>query len=791
MTKYIIKNKKMKKFYNLYFFKLFILFIVLNLSKQMLYYPDEYKVGDLIIPENDIGDQYQYNLVDAKVLTNQLITLYIKKQGITLDRDDCCSKIQCENLNVWGKMIDESELEEIYSNSVYNKNGDTISYDFPVPLILNDNYTLYHKVWVFENGVNNFDIFFNDDDDPPIFSNIGFTGEKKFVNIIITYDKTNEEQIISLDGTEIRLSKTYYITKINFKFSSDSMSPAISLHWTYYKIKLGLETANFSLKGTGICSYSNPCIKGYTCVGGLCEKCHSSCYDCKNGGLTTDCDSKCSTHSSRLTPDRGSCPLGYVDLSNFDSFTLKDLVPPTRNNRFTISFWFFLTSFPQNEIIGSVGDEKDYSPFVVIANSYSTSVNYTLYFSNTDLTITCTSLISESLRSVNTWYFVKCGNSGVQAKFTLYIRYFDGGFHEDVKGETDDYGAGYGQNNEGRVYSEPEDYITFWFEGFNSLYNNDVPFKFYIKQFVVFREYVQDPYDNKYFSFEKIFTSTFELPEVMFIIPFDELIRNDNKYDVKCYSYQGSIYENRITLTPYYYNKNYTLDVPKLFRRLNLLGRNQKYISPDLIKIDDVLRDNNTLIASDDYCPITCIDNFFLTYIKKRLDPGMTYYGMCTADCEIGYSSQSGLSEKKGFCNKKCSDAENAPICLNNNEDLLHLRSKFKCKSGYFEIFNNCDELNDEKERNNVFLFNHDQGPANIVLDVINYNLISYIIEVWIYLSRCTVGDDGTPYKIFYTNQFYIDYDWQNYVSYIKTDANRIVYKTDEIKYDKWNHILF
>ena len=61
MTKYIIKNKKMKKFYNLYFFKLFILFIVLNLSKQMLYYPDEYKVGDLIIPENDLGEQYQYN----------------------------------------------------------------------------------------------------------------------------------------------------------------------------------------------------------------------------------------------------------------------------------------------------------------------------------------------------------------------------------------------------------------------------------------------------------------------------------------------------------------------------------------------------------------------------------------------------------------------------------------------------------------------------------------------------------------------------------------------------------
>jgi len=41
-------------------------------------------------------------------------------------------------------------------------------------------------------------------------------------------------------------------------------------------------------------------------------------------------------------------------LSQFDSFTLHDLVPPTRNNRFTQSFWFFLSSFPQNSDIKPV-----------------------------------------------------------------------------------------------------------------------------------------------------------------------------------------------------------------------------------------------------------------------------------------------------------------------------------------------------------------------------------------------------------------------------------------------------
>ena len=111
---------------------------------------------------------------------------------------------------------------------------------------------------------------------------------------------------------KIELNGDFYISTINFEFNNN-YSPAISLHWTYYYIKLG--TINFSLKGVGLCSFSNPCVTGYTCVGGICEKCHPSCFDRKNGGLSTDCDTKCSTHSSLLTPLRGSCPLGYVDLT--------------------------------------------------------------------------------------------------------------------------------------------------------------------------------------------------------------------------------------------------------------------------------------------------------------------------------------------------------------------------------------------------------------------------------------------------------------------------------------------
>ena len=791
----------MKIFHSFNILKSFILFILLNFSyEQMKYFPETYKENDLLIPENDKESQYQYNLVEAKVLTKQLITLYIKKQGIPLDRDDCCEGFT--TFDAWKNrnMETDSDFEEIFNNTIYNPSENILTYKFPVPRIENPGFTLFHKVWVFDkDGANNCNIYFNNGQEDSAKITFNLPGGKNFVNLEITFNKTGSEEntVTFNNGQEITLDSSFEISTINYEFVGPSYSPAIALHWTYYKIQKG--TDNFSLKGKGICSYKNPCIKGYTCAGGLCEKCHASCFDCKNGGLTTDCDSKCSTHSTRITPDRGSCPLAYVDLSNFDSFTLVDLVPPTRNNRITISFWFFLSSFPENEIISGPFDNrqekiKNYQPRVRLSNPYCDAVNFTFFFTNSDLTIDCGGIESAPLTELNTWYFVKCANSGDHNRHTFFIKYFTiGGFEYQYFNKIERESSGGGSHKEGRVYFEPEDYITFYFQGFNELYNNDIPFHFYMKQFVIFREYVQEPYDNKYFNFEKIFTSTFELPEVMFIIPFDELIRNDNKYDVKCYSYSGSILENRITLTPYYYMKNYTLFPPKLFKRLNLLDRNQKYTSPDLINIEDVLRDNNTLIASYDYSPITCIDNHFLTYEMKLFSPPGNYLGICTYDCEDGYSSFPGLDEKKGFCNKKCSNSNDSSICSSNNYDLLHRRSNFQCRSGYFEIFDNCDKRDINIEKNNVFLYNHDQGPANIVMDVIDYNLKSYIIEFWIYLSYCSVEPDGR-YILFYTNQFDITYIYYSPFSYdvtFKTKANRIEkYISNEIKFSKWNHIV-
>ena len=744
---------------NFFFSKILTLFLLLNsINCKMQYFPDDYKKNDIIFPENDVVGVSQYNLVDAKVLTREKITLYIKKQGINLVIDDCCEGNDYIRFNAWDTITSvqsESDLQEILSYSIYNSASSIISYKFPVPRIETEYYTVYHKLWIFDkdNGNPPCIMFFTDKNGVPSGSlNININ---KFVTLEMTYSLADKIVKITSDsgGGTITLNVDFSISLINFKFTGKGYSPAIALHWTLYKIDISNPNEklrpNFSLKGTGLCSYTNPCVKGYACTRGICVKCHASCFDCINGGLSTDCLSQCSPISSSKLPDRGSCPLGYVDLVQYEDFSIEDIVPPLRNRRLMTSFWFFLTSLPD--------DKKEARIDVSLDPDY---VIY-FFFEKPQLKIKFRDLPEfevEVKENVGIWYYIKVGYS-IGHGYSMYIKYFNGEKFEYFYRANDQPGNDNFGGQKRISYQEANDFAKISFAGFTRLINKQTEFRFYIKELILFREYVKDPYDNKYFSYEKIFTSTFELPEVMFIIPFDELIKNGDKYDIKCYSYDGSILEHLITLTPYYNSDESNLYPPKTFRPLNLLGRNEKYTSPDLIKIEEVKRDNNTLIASYDYIPLSCVDNYFITYNDD--DPGFDlgsenteYIGHCNLDCKEGYSMLYGLSENKGFCNKKCG-SDNVPSsskCLNNNYDLLHLREKVQCKEDYYAIFYNCDKRGDDEKYRNI-RYAGDEGPANIVIDVTNYNLISYIIDFWMRVDGC--GSGGT--LLFYTNQFYIN----------------------------------
>jgi hypothetical protein len=177
--------------------------------------------------------------------------------------------------------------------------------------------------------------------------------------------------------------------------------------------------SNFSFKGNSLCdNINNPCVNGYYCQGGVCKKCHPSCYDCVNGGLSTDCYSRCNTHSVSLSPERGSCSIGYVDLNQFEDFKIENIVPPPRNNRMTISLWIYVSAFPDQET------------YAFLNNSFSDNINIEFKFSTNKLNIRCTNVdIDISNVYLNTWFFIKCAikyeNDTLQDKNSLYIKAFN------------------------------------------------------------------------------------------------------------------------------------------------------------------------------------------------------------------------------------------------------------------------------------------------------------------------------------------------------------------------------
>ena len=674
-------------------FQYIIILLLFHISlSQNRIYPEEYFIKDLFFEENDKIQNYDYSLIDAKVLTKEEITLYSQKQGIHFTRDSCCQDM--ETFDAWTSwMTTKSDFKEIYSNAKYNPSSSRIEYDFPVDKIENKGYGLYHKLYIFDkDGSNpNVNVYLRYKDSSLAPENITPSINGNFYTIKITCESkklpNNEVVYINrIGGKELKGP----ISSIIFENQGKSYSPAIALHWTYLKMEVAL--SNNSLKGNTLCdTNTNPCISGYYCIGGVCKKCHPSCFDCVNGALSTDCYSKCNTHSVSLIPDSGSCSIGYVDLNQFEDFQIENIIPPPRNNRLTISFWMYVNTFPEQET------------YAFINNTFSETIDFQFKFETNKLTIYCANpkgvfnsngVITSDI--LNSWFFVKCAVSFDKSTLqqnSLYIKAFNGKTDPQTTVYINKENLPRGNNacsHDLKKYYEPDDYISLSFLKFNKLTHSSYTCNVYMKQLVLFREFLPEPYDNKYFSMEKLISgNTLELPEILFIIPFDELKKGNNLYKIKAYSYQGSVEVNEIILNPKESGDKFTLYPPKLFKRLNLLEKNKKFATRELLSTTDITLGSNVLIGSFDNVPLSCEDRNFLDFdiTNLNINNPSTYAGTCGPVCPStkSVSVLFGLGDTKGFCNRDCSN-DNSKCDYTNNQ-LLNLKENFECNSIYYNMF--------------------------------------------------------------------------------------------------------
>ena len=157
----------------------------------------------------------------------------------------------------------------------------------------------------------------------------------------ISYSINNVEQPGS--------TNTISIKKIQYSFTNINKSPGLSFYYTIMNIEpkpLNYKANGYyTITGKSICdNLINPCVESFACKGGECVKCDASCFDCYESDSNTNCGRKCNIHSSTPYSDNGKCSLGYVDLSMFQNININD-IPPPRNNRMTISFWFYISNY--------------------------------------------------------------------------------------------------------------------------------------------------------------------------------------------------------------------------------------------------------------------------------------------------------------------------------------------------------------------------------------------------------------------------------------------------------------
>ena len=735
----------------------------------VIIYPEIYKEEDLFFYniEDGIVDNDRIYFVAAKYFTNNNINTYIKKQGFNLLKDTTIiHSLINSDINFYDS--EKSDYKEIYSNGI---NTNSLIYQLPVSEIKNEEYILFHRFYISSNT--NIKISLS-------FSNDGNTFTLDYIINDINYSLvTIKIKTIKIKwlGSEYRVYINNYeagtVSSIKFIkiFTQDSNTFNIAMHWTFLYIPESDDNTPgiYTYNGINICNIdTNPCVEGYMCKGGRCVKCDDSCFSCIAPNSNSDCGNECSVIATTATSKSGKCDIGYVDLSKFGDITINKVAPP-RTNRMTYSFWFFA----QKD-----SDERKTISTQFLKIIFDTNIICKTFFRYDDKDFDKDEIEEDDVRAnqemndemYNKWVYIKCGYSkDHDTKIKLFMQiYYKGKIRYqpevifNASYNTKDY-------NHYKYFFREHELVTLNFFGFSNFKH------FYMKSFYIFKEYLPEPYDIKYFQLEK-FVEPNTYGELIFALPLDLLERKTDHYSVKYYSYDTSIsiYELKLYLAD---NKDSNFKPPRNFQRLNLLTEpNTQFRSNDLNEISSISLNGYDYYKSNDENAFSCNINSFLNF-EETTDPG-TINTLCRNDCPSTFSMIHGINNNKGICNYDCNKFESN--CLYIQTQLLTLKDNFKCNTNYYNLFYRCEE----EDKNKYFYYNFYYKPGNIILDLSSYNLNSYFIEFYIYFDKKYSQPEGIEkYYYFYLNSIQI---FANNTGKFLNDDNKLLPFNEK----EWNYVI-
>ena len=393
--------------------------------------------------------------------------------------------------------------------------------------------------------------------------------------------------------------------------------------------------------GNRTCSSSNTepnaCLPNYFCDGGLCKECNAKCNRCSSDGSCT----KCNVLST--SPD---CVINYVNLADYKSFSRLIYAPVT--SRITMGFWIFLPAPQKGKSSILITD------FLYLTLDIENRVAYCYVYPN--LFYKYSAKINLSFDVINAkWFHITCAMSFYHKMF--YINSVSNGINnEDLQPLK--HSLNYLHNTE----IDEEFYFPIYINENEKLKTEFIDFEnieggAYLKYFTIFSEYLPFTFHYMYFDFKTVTN----FPELLYIIPFDQLIYSNSDIHVIGYNKVDNSNQN-ITLS-LSSNAEFNLRGPLNFKELKLPLPNKIYDSADLTNITELLHTKAKYVY-DDNKPLLCNDYLIINGNSPScvdFDPssGVKY---CSDD-NTHYTTYPGLN-KGTYCEYPCSISRE---CILNN----------------------------------------------------------------------------------------------------------------------------
>ena len=773
-----INNKiKMKRINKKILFLYLLTYI--SLIKSNTIYPDFYIKKDASY--SVYSSNYYNTIYKNGYFTESNLILQSPKYGIYYEPDNSCKSLLIDEPLIYNsydeisffsysqfikssstQLLDNnSEEVNLYKNTVQGKK---FLCECPFPLIQNDNYTLTYKIVIISNGNFNMRISNDENSDGEILFSYNLNNEFKEIEIIIKKKPNVLNTLIFNNILEVELTgdKFYFIFEStgntilsNYKILLEDKSP----------------TPTRTLNGILPCDHSNNvCLNNYICNGGICSSCHSSCIKC----LTLEYN-QC-TLCNYLTPysefKDGICKIGYIDLTKFNNFNVN--IQPINTGRLTFGFWTFISNLNNNDnnifhiaiedfidISISFKDDNIDTYCIVHENLYKQFKLYTTITEfkldidnnfNDYITLNFPSSSNSDDNNISGhWFFVSCAMSYDHGLY--YMKNVING------------------NSNSKIRTLPKEHIYFENDGTDIInYDNDIYYRriyannekmkvsfnnflnvkdtnIYIRNLIIFKEYLQQNFNYMYYNFYNI--SVNDYPEILYIIPFDELIKTNAKNYFKGKNPSLTI-EDTFELT---LANSFDPNIPPLnFINLNLNKPNENFNEIDTNPYNTHLINNSNSSVRyyyEENNPLKCNDNYYYDIESKT----------CEMTCvlhSLQYTHYPGISDKSGYCDYFCTNNMICDINLKtSNEGFCNL----DINPNIFNLYYSCRNKN-----TNYYLqfssFNNSQ-PIRIE----KTNLHSYIIEYWYYPDIfLNYNIEKTMYE-YETNYFFYANSIQGYIT--------------------------